>query len=444
MERPRVVVILAAGRSERLEQVTGGGSKALIRLAGVSLVERAVRATLATGIEEVIVVVGYHAGPVAAVVRSIKGLPPGTVRIVPAEDWEAGNGASLAATAPHLSNEGLFVVMTADHVFAEGALDAICRSRSPAVLVDPDPAADAWAEGTRVRVVEGKAIAFDKELPEPAVDCGVFVVSPEIFECQRAAAREGDSSLAGAVTRYSQRRALGAVAIPLRSWWQDIDTPADLARGQRLLRRSLAKPEDGPVSRYLNRPFSTRLSMWIAPARLSPDLLSWISAAFAIGAAALLGAGSAIAGGLLTHVTSLVDGMDGEAARLQLRARPSGALLDGTLDRVADAAIVAGLGIWALTATALSTAVVLVLAVAATFGSVMSMASKDRITAYGLPPQNEPAFAWLLAGRDGRLFLVAILAILGLPAAALAAVAATATLTLVVRVTSVLLWSPHQ
>jgi hypothetical protein len=41
--RPRVGVVLAAGRSERLASVTGGGSKALLRLGGLSLVERAVR-----------------------------------------------------------------------------------------------------------------------------------------------------------------------------------------------------------------------------------------------------------------------------------------------------------------------------------------------------------------------------------------------------------------
>src|SRR5207237_6734683 len=91
--RARVAVVLAAGRSERLATVTGGGSKALIRLAGVSLVERAIRAVLGAGVEEVLVVVGYHAGPVAAVVRAIRGLTPGRIRIVLAEDWESGNGA---------------------------------------------------------------------------------------------------------------------------------------------------------------------------------------------------------------------------------------------------------------------------------------------------------------------------------------------------------------
>ncbi|MGH2750319.1 MAG: hypothetical protein ACRDK3_05525, partial [Actinomycetota bacterium] len=35
--RPRVGVVLAAGRSERLSRITGGGSKALVRLGGLSL-----------------------------------------------------------------------------------------------------------------------------------------------------------------------------------------------------------------------------------------------------------------------------------------------------------------------------------------------------------------------------------------------------------------------
>ena len=65
---PRVGVVLAAGRSERLASVTGGGSKALLRLGGLSLVERAVRSLLAAGLERVLVVVGHDGGPVATLV----------------------------------------------------------------------------------------------------------------------------------------------------------------------------------------------------------------------------------------------------------------------------------------------------------------------------------------------------------------------------------------
>jgi CTP:molybdopterin cytidylyltransferase MocA len=57
--RLRVGVVLAAGRSERLASVTGGGSTALLRLGGLSLVERAVRSLLAAGLERVLVVADH-------------------------------------------------------------------------------------------------------------------------------------------------------------------------------------------------------------------------------------------------------------------------------------------------------------------------------------------------------------------------------------------------
>jgi choline kinase len=110
-------VVLAAGRSERLESVTGGGSKALLRLGRLTLVERAVRSLLARRLERVLVVVGHDAGPVAAVVGR---LGSGRVRAVCADRWSDGNGASLAAVEVAMAGETLFVLLTADHVFSEG------------------------------------------------------------------------------------------------------------------------------------------------------------------------------------------------------------------------------------------------------------------------------------------------------------------------------------
>lgn len=177
--------------------------------------------------------------------------------------------------------------------------------------------------------------------------------------------------------------------------------------------------------------------MAIAPLRLSPDVVSFIAAAMGVAAAVLLGLGDGVVGGVLVHLTSVVDGIDGELARLQRRARPPGALLDGLLDRVADAAIMAGLGVWALAEA--SDPLVLVLTVGATAGALLSMASKDRIAALGLPPAPERALGWLLGGRDGRMLLVAVVAVLGQPVLALTAVVISSFLTLSLRVTSV--WS---
>ena len=102
---PRVSVVLPTGRSERLESVTGGGSKALFRLGGLSLVERVVRSLLARGLERILVVVGHDAGPVAAVVGR---LGCGRVRAVYADRWADGNGAALAAVQGEVQGEALF------------------------------------------------------------------------------------------------------------------------------------------------------------------------------------------------------------------------------------------------------------------------------------------------------------------------------------------------
>jgi len=426
---PRVGVVLAAGRSQRLDPLTRGGSKALLRLGGLSLAERAVRCLLARGLERVVVVVGHDAGPVAAVVGR---LGRGRVQAVYADRWRDGNGASLAAVEDAVAGETLFMLLTTDHLFGEGALDRLLGAGEPAVLVDPAPDRAAWQEGCRVRIVDGAAVAFGKQLDEPAIDCGAFLLPPEVFGCQRQATAEGDHTLAGAVTRLAQARRLRAVPLPTGCWWQDVDTPQDARAATAALRRSLGKDTDGPVSHWLNRPLSTRLSMLLAPLRPAPDLVSLVAFALGVAGGVLLAAGQGLAGALLVHAASVADGVDGEVARLQLRGGPRGALLDGVLDRVADAAILAGLGLWALEGHGARG--VLVLTVAATAGALLSMASKDRAAALGLPPAPERALGWLLGGRDGRLLLVAVGALVGAPVAALAAVTATSALSLGLRV----------
>jgi 1L-myo-inositol 1-phosphate cytidylyltransferase / CDP-L-myo-inositol myo-inositolphosphotransferase len=426
---PRVGVVLAAGRSQRLESVTGGGSKALFRLGGLSLVERAVQTLLARGLERVLVVVGHDAGPVATVVGR---LGRGRVRAVYADRWRDGNGASLAAVEGPVAGEALFALLTTDHLFGEGALDRLLAAGEAAVLVDPAPDRAAWQEGCNVRVVDDGVVAFGKHLDEPAIDCGAFLLPPEVFGCQRQAAAEGDHTLAGGVTRLARVRPLRAVPLPAGCWWQDVDTPTDARAAAVALRRSLGKDTDGPVSRFLNRPLSTRVSMALAPLRPAPDLVSLVAFVLGLAGGVLLAAGRGLAGALLVHAASVADGVDGEVARLQLRGGPRGALLDGVLDRVADAAILAALGVWALDGH--DPRGVLALTVAATAGAMLSMATKDRAAALGLPPAPERALGWLLGGRDGRLLLATLGALLGAPIAALAAVTATSALSLSLRV----------
>ena len=79
-------VVLAAGSGRRL-----GQPKALVRLGGELLVERAIQTASAGGCEPVFVVLGSHAAEV------IERAALGAAQPVLAADWEQGMGASLRA-----------------------------------------------------------------------------------------------------------------------------------------------------------------------------------------------------------------------------------------------------------------------------------------------------------------------------------------------------------
>jgi 1L-myo-inositol 1-phosphate cytidylyltransferase / CDP-L-myo-inositol myo-inositolphosphotransferase len=195
------------------------------------------------------------------------------------------------------------------------------------------------------------------------------------------------------------------------------------------LRRSLGKEADGPVSRWLNRPLSTRLSMLLARLRPAPDLVSLVAFALGLAGAVLLGVGRGLAGGLLVHASSVADGVDGEVARLQLRGGPRG----GLVDRVGDGAILAGLGLWALDGHGPRGGAGVVRG-RDHWGVVVDGVQGPGSRPGALPPAPERALGWLLGGRDGRLLLVAVGALLGAPLVALGAVTAASALSLGLRV----------
>jgi CDP-L-myo-inositol myo-inositolphosphotransferase len=408
---PRVGVVLAAGRSERLARLTGGRSKALLPLGGVALVERAIRRLLGSGLERVVVVVGHQGDLVAAAVEHVA---PGRVTVVRARDWEAGNGSSLAAAEEAVRGESLFVLLCGDHMFSDGALSDLVGSDGPAVLVDRSPVAAAWAEGTRVNIRRGMAIAFSKDLDDPAIDCGVFVLSSEVFDCQREAAEQGDHSLAGAVTRLARSRGVRAVPLPPGAWWQDVDTPEDLRSVRTLLRRSLGKRSDGPVSRHLNRPISTRITMILAPFRVNPNFLSPIILAIGLWAAWSLSASRSLVGGFLILAASILDGVDGETARLHYRTSRRGALIDDFSDRMVDATVIAGFCLWLWDGPSRTFRIVVLLA-AATGLVLFHLLVKGKTARLEVPATEDRPLGVLLGSRDSRLFLAAIGSILGNP-----------------------------
>jgi phosphatidylglycerophosphate synthase len=199
------------------------------------------------------------------------------------------------------------------------------------------------------------------------------------------------------------------------------------------LRGSLPKASDGPVSRFLNRPVSTRITMALSRLRVPPAVPTAVSFLVGFAAACFLAAGQGIAGGLLIHASSMLDGVDGETARLTYRTSARGALLDSLADRVIDAMIVAGLGLWSLHIHFRPKIVVLLMAIGAAW-AITAMAGREKTTVLGLSPAAEGILGFLMGGRDGRLLLVAIGAIIGRPLLAVGAFSVAWIVTVALRV----------
>lgn len=126
----------------------------------------------------------------------------------------------------------------------------------------------------------------------------------------------------------------------------DSSTPREVA--EQGLFRSLGKPSDGYVARFLNRPLSTALTRVLARTRVTPDRVSIGVLGLAVGAAWLVSRGSPagfVLGCLLNQAASTLDGCDGELARLKFLDSRRGAWLDTTVDMVGNHLFILAMGI---------------------------------------------------------------------------------------------------
>jgi phosphatidylglycerophosphate synthase len=121
----------------------------------------------------------------------------------------------------------------------------------------------------------------------------------------------------------------------------------DRRAAARYLERIVHKPQDGPVTRYLYRPVSLRLTRVLLHTPITPNqisvlvaLLGVVGAAFAAQAAYA----SAILGTAIILAAGYIDGCDGELARLTLRSSRLGAWLDTITDEATTILTMAALG----------------------------------------------------------------------------------------------------
>jgi len=351
-------LIIAAGDGTRLGPLTVSRPKALVKLLGLTLIERVILGAREAGIEEFVIVVGYMGGKVK------KALGDGSrygvrIRYVESLDWERGNGLSVLAARPYLRER--FLLLMADHVFDPGMLKLFLE-RSPwdeGVTLAVDERVDGnelveLEDATKVFFQDRRILDIGKGVERyNGFDTGIFLCTPLLFDALEESVRAGDSTLSGAIRLLASRGR--AMAEPVRGRWVDVDDEKTLKKAERMLLRGLSKKTDGPVSRHLNRPISKRLTKRLVGFGVKPAHLSLASFLLAVlGAILFFLAGAKrsyllfLTGGSLAQISSILDGCDGEVARLLYQTSELGGWLDSVLDRYADAFLILGLTYYSL------------------------------------------------------------------------------------------------
>lgn len=105
---------------------------------------------------------------------------------------------------------------------------------------------------------------------------------------------------------------------------------------------------DGVVSRYLNRSLSRPAARALRSTPVTPNGVTTFTVLLAFVTGAAIAAGWNIAGGIAIQAVSVIDGVDGELARLKDRATRFGGVFDAVTDRYADAAMLAGMTVFAV------------------------------------------------------------------------------------------------
>ena len=101
---------------------------------------------------------------------------------------------------------------------------------------------------------------------------------------------------------------------------------------------ALFRPDLGFVARRLNKPISVRFTRRVLVATpITPNQITLVAAAFGLVGCALIATGgyaAMVAGFACQHIQSILDGCDGELARVRMQQSKLGAWLDTFVDDV--------------------------------------------------------------------------------------------------------------
>ncbi|HME83908.1 MAG TPA: CDP-alcohol phosphatidyltransferase family protein [Roseiarcus sp.] len=229
-----------------------------------------------------------------------------------------------------------------------------------------------------------------------------------------------------AVEGRLNRRFGSPAAIPVGIDPMVVDKPTDIPIAEGRLLRALVKDTDGFMARHVERPMSLQISRRLASTAITPNQMSMISIVVGVCAGPFFLSplpSWQTDGALLFLAHSILDGCDGELARLKFQESRWGGVLDFWGDNVVHSVIFACMAAgWSLSAGAAWPLLLGVAAVLGTLGSAsfvywrlmrVKVDSGPLFTSVSRAPDSRLARLLDSASRRDFIYLVLVLALFG-------------------------------
>ena len=233
MKEVKQCLILAAGNGTRIRTISGGLPKPLVDFRGKPIIEHIIQRAHRAGIESFVIVVGYRSD----LIRNwFEGRSFGvSVSFVENPDYYKANGVS-ALKARNAIHEN-FLLLMADHLFEPETAATLIQQplATDEVILAVDPNIDRvfdLDDATKVLRNGNRIVDIGKEITHyDALDTGMFLCSPAVFDRLEFAAKEGNCSLSDGMRQMIPEGRFCALEIG-EGRWQDLDTPEALAHAE--------------------------------------------------------------------------------------------------------------------------------------------------------------------------------------------------------------------
>jgi CDP-L-myo-inositol myo-inositolphosphotransferase len=405
-------VIIAAGKGERLQEK--GTSKPLVNFLGLSLIERTIRTAKKAGASEFFVVTGHEKDPLEGILKKLSEEIGLVIHTVYNPEWEnEANGFSVLSVKDKIKEP--FLLLMSDHLFDPSIVRDLfdCENKSDVVLAidtnikNPMIALDIV---TKVKIDNNKITKIGKNLEEyNGFDTGIFYCKPAIFKALEICIKKDMGFLTNAIQYLADKSKVGIFDIEGK-FWADVNDTESYRKAESEVLRNLNKQHDGIIARYCNRPISIWISKKLAVTSITPNQISIFAFSVACIASFLFAMGSyipLIIGGILAQISSIIDGCDGEVARMKYKDSSYGGWFDAVLDRYADGFLLFGLT-WHLFANGGGN-LYLIIGFLAITGSFMLSYTADKYDNLMKGHINKRS---IRIGRDMRIFVILLGALL--------------------------------